>query len=306
MKFYFILQYRRTIRLLDELGIHPFIASTLVVIAFVGLSKFLFIKTAMAGWIYLLVTISVLLNLGKKERNDQLKAIFNKTDYLLIRGLENGLLVLPFLLYLCYEGTYLLALALFPISVGLATSINLPRMQTTIPTPFKKFPFEFIVGFRKLAWFIFLIYLLAGKAVQVGNYNLGIFSLVVLFFLCMNFYAKPEDEYYCWIFSMRPKEFLFKKMITGLVCATALTLPILLAIMVFFPSNLWIIIAAQLLGYTYLISMILAKYSAFPGMLNIAHGIFYGISILFPPLLVIIIPIFYIQAKRRLTTILGW
>lgn len=306
MNFYFILQYRRAIRFLKELGLHPLVALIFVVLTFVGISKFLFYKTDMASWIYCFLTISVLLNLGTKKRNDQLKTIFSKKDYLLIRMLENGLLLFPFLLYLCYEQAFLLALLLLPVSLVMAAFTNLPQIQKTIPTPFKKFPFEFIIGFRKTVWFIFLVYLVAGKAWQIGNYNLGIFSLAVLFFTSMSFYSKPEEEYYCWIFSMGPGAFLVRKIKDGLLAVSILTFPMLIATVLFFPENIWITFAVQLLGYIYLLSMILAKYSAFPGVLNVAHGIFYGISILFPPLLIVIIPIFYIQAKRRLTTILGW
>jgi len=50
-------------------------------------------------------------------------------------------------LYLCYEQVFLLALILIPVSTGLAVLTNLPEIQKTIPTPFKKNPFEFIVGF---------------------------------------------------------------------------------------------------------------------------------------------------------------
>ncbi len=306
MKFYFRLQYRRTIRLLDELGLHAVIALVLAVTAFLGLSKFLFIKTELAEWVYWGMTIFFLTNLGKEKRNDQLKAIFNKRDYLKVRIWENGFLLLPFFFYLCWEQAFILALSLIPVSCVLAILTNLPQIQTTIPTPFKKFPFEFIIGFRKTFWFIFLVYLLSFKALQVGNFNLGIFALAVLFFLSMSYYSKPEDEYYCWIFLMNPEAFLIKKIISGWICLSILTLPMFIGIIVLFPENIWITIAAQLLGYIYLSSMVLAKYSGFPKGLNIAHGIFYGISILFPPLLIIIIPIFYIQAKRRLVTILGW
>ncbi len=306
MKFYFILQYRRMIRFLKELGLHPMIALVLIIIAFLGLSTYLFYKTEMAYLVYDLLMISILLRLGNQERNDSLKAIFGKSDYLRIRMLENGCLCFPFFLYLGYKQLYLPALLLVPIAIGLALIANLPKLQTTIPTPFKRIPFESIIGFRKSAWFLFLIYLLSGKALQVDNYNLGIFSLVVLFFIHMDFYSKPEEKYYCWIFAMGPTAYLGRKIKDGLIASSILTLPVFLAIIICFLGNYWITIAAQLLGYTYLISMILAKYSAFPGRLNIVHSIFYAVSILFPPLLIIIIPIFYIQAKRRLTNILGW
>ena len=306
MKFYFTLQYKRTIRLLKELGIHPLLGLFLCVIAFIGGSKFLFYKTETASWIYCFLIVGILLSLGNKEHNDQLKPIFNKKDFLVIRILENGLFLIPFIIYLCYEKAFLFALGLIPISLGLAFFTNLPTFQRTIPTPFRKFPFEFIVGFRRTVFFIFLVYLLAVKAIEVNNYNLSIFSLVVLFFTSMGFYSKPEEEYYCWIFAMGPKEFLLKKIRDGLISSSIMTLPLFIGLLGFYPDKIWITIVIQILGCIYLSSMILAKYSAFPGGLNIVHGIFYATSIIFPPLLIIIIPFFFIQAKRRLTLILGW
>ena len=306
MKYYFTLQYRRTIRLLEALGIQPLLAGFLCLVAFIGGSKFLFYKTETANWIYCFLTLGTLLSLGNKERNDPLKSIFNKQEYLGIRILENGLVTIPFIIYLCYEKAFFFALGLIPISIGLALFTNLPKIKRTIPTPFRKFPFEFIVGFRKTALFVFLVYLLAIKAIEVDNYNLGIFSLAILFFTSMSFYSKPEEEYYCWIFAMGPKDFLLKKVKDGLICSSILMLPLFIGLIGFYPDKIWITIAIQFLGYIYIISMILAKYSSFPGGMNIVHGIFYGTSIIFPPLLMVIIPIFYIQAKRRLTTILGW
>lgn len=306
MKFYFRLQYQRTIRYLEELGIHPMVVLVLTAIIFSALSFYLFYKTEMAHWIYSLLGVSFLLNSGKQERNDLLKSIFRKSDYLRIRMIENILVIFPFCLLLCYQNFFLLALALLPVSLGLVVFNNLPKIQTTIPTPFKRIPFEFIIGFRRSFGFIILAYLLAGKAVQVGNYNLGIFSLMVLFFISMGFYSRPEKEFYCWIFAMGPAAFLRKKIKDGLIAISMLTLPVLITFMLCFPDKYWITIAVYTLGYVYLVSMILAKYSAFPGELTIIHGILYALSILFPPMLMIIIPIFYVQAKRRLTTILGW
>jgi hypothetical protein len=59
-----------------------------------------------------------------------------------------------------------------------------------------------------------------------------------------------------------------------------------------------------LLGYVYLVTIILAKYSGYPNEMNLLQGILIGISLLFPPILIGIIPFFYLQSIKRLNDIL--
>lgn len=305
MGFYFTLQYRRISRQLEAAGIHPVLGLLLLAVGFLGLSKYLFYKTEFAPWIFTLIALSTLLRLGSPDRNDQLRLVFGKLDYYRVRFLENSLAALPFVGFLLFERQFIFAIGLLPVALLLAMVKNQPALNIRLPTPFWKYPFEFIVGFRNTWWLIALSYFLCAQAIHVGNFNLGLFSLALCFLLGMSFYSKPERTYFVWIFAFDGPGFLRHKAITGLICVSILSAPVLIALYMAFPDKALVTTAVQAIGYCYLFSMVVAKYSAFPKEMNVPQGLLYGLSLWFPPMLLLVVPIFYIQSKRRLTSILG-
>lgn len=305
MKYYFKLQSRRLKRWLKNAGINPFLGLILGAALFTILSKFLFYKTEYAKWIYLFITISFILQCSEPKRNNTLRSIFQTKDYFALRIVENLLLTLPFLGYLLYEKEFVTGLTLLPISIGMAFFRKKWLINSTIPTPFKKHPFEFIVGFRKTFLFIFGAYFIIFKAIEVNNYNLGLFGLVLIFIISMFYFQKPEPKYYVWIYSYQTKEFLKQKIITSIICISILSFLGLGAILIAFSSKWLSTLFVYLGGHIVLSSMILAKYSAFPNEINIPQGILYGLSLLFPPMLLITMWIFYSQSKKRIKPILG-
>ena len=304
MKYYFTLQFIRLKRWFEETGIIPLLGIIIAIVMFVLLSKYLFFKTEFAKWIYPLLALSTILKLGEKRRNDQLKIIFNRTNRLKIRILENTIIALPFLFYLLYEQQYIFVIGLLILSILLALFDIDKKLNRVIPTPFRKFPFENIVGFRKSFLLIGMVYFLIFKAIQVGNYNLGIVSFGALFFILMSFYSKPEQNYFVWIFADKAIAFLKRKLVNAIICAIILTTPALLGLFVFFPDRFITSMVISLIGAVFLISMIFAKYSAYPNEMNLPQGILYALSLWFPPMLIIVILIFYKQSKKNLEPIL--
>lgn len=304
MKYYFVLQYRRLERRIRELGLPPVIGVILAVLFFAAGSKYLFIKTSFAGWIYALLGLLVLSALGEGKRNDLLRSVFLQKDYLVIRILENVLAILGFVSYLVYEGYYYIALGLFVLSIIIAGLHVQYRITTVVPTPFRKYPFEYIAGFRRMLWLVILAYFLLAKSIQVDNFNLGLFALALLFFNGMSYYAQPEDEYFVWIYSTDSRGFLRQKLLTALLCASLLSAPLMIALSVAYWANIWIILGVQLLGCIFLLAMILAKYSAYPGEINLAQAFLFGLSLWFPPMLLIVIPIFYKRSITQLKALL--
>ncbi|MCB0664046.1 MAG: hypothetical protein KDC24_14970, partial [Saprospiraceae bacterium] len=65
------------------------------------------------------------------------------------------------------------------------------------------------------------------------------------------------------------------------------------------------ILGLQALGYLYLGTLILGRYAGYPKEMGIPQALLLGFSVWFPPMLVIIIPIFYKQAVKRLQLILA-
>ncbi len=304
MKYYFSLQFKRFLRWLADSGVPAFIALPFLIIAFLAASKWLFIQTAFSSWIYAIVAMFVLLPLSDQLRNAQLKMLFSNGQLWQLRIIENIILVAPFVAYLCFEQQFLPAAGLVPVAALLTRLPTNVRYAKVFPSPFRKFPFEFSVGFRKTAWVLGTAYLLMIPAILVVNYNLGVFALIMIFLTGMSYYLKPESQTYVWIYACSVQNFLLRKMATALICISILSLPMLLIMLMAFPDFRLITLAVQLLGYIFMISVVLAKYSAYPNEMSIPQGILYGVSLTFPLLFLLVIPLFYYKATRKLKPLL--
>lgn len=304
MQFYFTLQIRRLSRWLTAIGLHPILGMVIGIILFVGLSMLLFYKTEFAVWIYIFVSTLLLYHLANAKRIFLPKIIFDKKEFISLRLIENSLLAAPFIGYLLYEKQYLPILILGCVTPVLSFFTNKPYWNKTIPTPFKRLPFEFTLGFRKTFWLIFFAYILIYQSLRVDNYYLGLFGLGQLFLTSMSYFPKPEPHHFVWIYTYRAVDFLKKKFLISALCMFMISVFALLGMIIGFPQNWLITIAVYALGFIFIGSVIVAKYSAYPQEMNIAQAILYALSILFPPLMLITIWIFYSKSKKRLKPIL--
>ncbi len=291
-------------RKIIEFGLHPNLAYLLMIVLFIALSFMLFLKTAFANYIYLAIALSSLTALSEGFRTDFLKSIFSDKEYLKIRCLENTIIAIPFAVFLMFKSEWLFAF-IVPIAAASLALFNFKnQLNYTIPTPFSKFPFEFIVGFRNTYYLFLGSYFLTIMSIQVGNFNLGIFAMLFVFAVCLSFYAKPEEEYFVWIFSKTPKSFMFSKIVFALVCSTILILPILISLLIFFSSNWWILLIVLCAGYLYLVTIVLAKYAAYPREINVPQAIIITLGVSLPPLLLGIMPFFYKKSIKQLNLVL--
>ncbi|MBK9016330.1 MAG: ABC transporter permease [Saprospiraceae bacterium] len=291
-------------RHISDFGLNPAVGIALLPILFLGLSYYLFAKTEFAEYLYVFLCASLLSNLSEAGRNDFIKTCFSDKDYRRIRVLENVILVIPFVAFLLFKGCIISTTILLLLAGILAFMTFGNKFNYTIPTPFYRRPFEFIVGFRKTFWLVLIAYIMAYMGIVVGNFNLGLFSLMLVFFNCMYFYAYPENAYYVWIFKASPKRFLVDKIKTALLFSTILSLPIMIGHLFFYTDKFNIILGLQCLGYMYLLAAVLAKYSAFPAEVSLPQAFLFAFGIVFPPALLAIIPYFYIQSIKSLKEIL--
>ena len=304
MKYYFLLQYTRLTRWLQYIGVHPIVGLIVSVVGFVALSIGLFYKTEFAGWIYLSIAISLLLKLSHKQRNDFLNNVFISSEYKVIRLVENGMLSLPFLFFLVFQGEWTIVLVLI-LSTILLSFYTVNRLfNGTIPTPFKKLSFEFIVGFRKTFWMIGIAYFLIIKGLQVDNYYLGLFGLALVFLTSLSYYQKPEDPFFVRIHSLSPKEFLWNKYLAAIGCTSILSIVGMVMLLVGFSADWVTTLMIYLIGSLLLGAMILTKYSGYPREIGIPQGFLFSLSVIFPPMLLITIWLFYSQSTKRLNTYL--
>lgn len=291
-------------RSMRDFGLIPIVGYLISAAAFTGLSVYLFDKTTLAAYLFILVAISFIYALSQTRRNDFLKSCFSTKTFYLIRFTENTILAIPFFIVLIFRHCFLSATALIFIS-GLLVFFDVEnKFRFSLPTPFYKQPFEFVVGFRNAFYVFFFAYFLTFMAVSVGNFNLGIFALILIFLICFTFYTNPENEFYVWIFSLSPQRFLFQKMKIAILFTTTLILPVVASLSLVFPENTSTVFAFLGMGYLFLLTVILAKYSAFPKRMNLPQGFLLAFSLWFPPLLLGVIPYFYLQSVKKLKEIL--
>ena len=304
MNAYFQLQFKMLNRRMIDFGLPLLLGYTLIPLLFILLSNHLFEITEYASYIYGLITISWVLKLSEPRRNNFLKHTFNKDKHKKLRIFENIIYSLPFTFFLLYKNQFVFSLILNLVVtlvalLSFSTNFNIP-----IPTPFGKKPFEFTVGFRKTFYIFPIAYFLTYISVSVGNFNLGIFSILLIGITCFSYYSKMENQYFVWNYNLSPKEFLVEKMKTSLINFSFLCLPIIVTLCISFFNQIDILIVFILLCYAYLTAIIFAKYSYFPNEMDMSQGILIAISFMFPPILLIFIPLFYFQSIKKLNAFL--
>lgn len=304
MKSYFSLQWILLIRKLNDLGFNPLISFVLAAAFFIGISELLFYKTHLAPFILIGIALMISIQSNHKAKAEFVQITFGDASARMIRLLENLLIALPFTISLLIHGAYWQLGLLLGLMLAFSYITFSFTYQTVFPTPFRKHPFEFIIGFRKTILIIFAAYGLTIIALVVNNFQLGIFSYLVLFMICISFYGKPEEPFFVWIHAQKPKEFIFKKIKTATVYSSLLISIPVLTLLVFYPFDAWIILLFVLIGFVFLWTSILAKYASFPEEINITYSFLIIICAPVPILLLFLMPFFYKKAIHSLKELL--
>jgi len=304
MKDYFHLQFLITNRKIKETGTNLILGYLLGLGAFILISAYLFQKTEFAKYIVVLTCLGLLSKLSENNRTDFLIATFGDRLKNKIRILENGMVSIPFVTVLLYQNALLEAALLCAIAILFAVFSFKTNVNFTLPTPFSKRPFEFLVGFRKTFYLFPLAYLLTVIAIQVGNFNLGIFSMLLIFGTVLSYYPKPEQAYYVWVHAYTPKKFLLHKIATATQYTSILVAPVLVGLLIFYPNEFHIVLLFFLIGLLFVWTIILAKYSAYPNEMNLPEGMLLAFSVYFPPMLLVMIPFFYKKSIHKLKMLL--
>jgi hypothetical protein len=304
MKEYLKLQFKMLNRKMIDFGLPILIGYTFLPLIFILGSNYLFRKTAFANYLFGLLAVLVVSKLSEPNRNNFLKSIFSKKKYRILRILENIIYCMPFTLFLIYKKQFIFSL-LLNLAVIITALFNFgTTLNITIPTPFSKKPFEFTVGFRKTFYMFPIAYFLTYISISVGNFNLGVFSILFMALICFSYYSEIENEYFIWNFKQSSKEFLLDKTKTCLTYFTLLTVPSIISLSISFYNEIAILMILFILCYAYLLTIILGKYSAFPNNMRLPQGILILMSFAFPPILFVVIPLFYSQSIKKLNTIL--
>ena len=300
---YFILQYKMLNRRFRDAGFHPLVSWLLLAAGFIGFSIFLFYKTEFAEPIYLACALALTGRLAEHRRNDFLKMCFGN-HWKPIRILENLFVVLPFIIFLLLRQNSIAAGSLAILAPLFALAIFRATPNLVLPTPFSRQPFEFAAGFRNTWYLCLAAYALSVIAVIVNNFNLAVFSILLVFAIPLSYYVKPEPEYYVWNFSVSARQFLVKKIKTAFLYSAILALPVGLLPGILFPENIPALALIYIVGWAFLVFTIVSKYAAYPDEMSLFQAVLFGLCISFPPLLLLLIPYLFVKSERRLAGLL--
>lgn len=287
-------------RRFNDAGFEPRVALALFALGFVLLSNYLFSKTVAAPYFYVLFAALLLLNLSEFRRNDFLKTHFSQLDLVRIRQLENGIVALPFFLYLFITFHIVSAFLVIGIAFSMTFFVNRPRFHVTLPTPFSRKPYEFTVGFRATWVMIVAALVLEVIAIAVSNAQLGIAAMMSVIVLTINFYKTPEEPYYVWNFNRTPFQFLMYKITYAWRHVSVLVLPFVILNGFFFWEQIGFILLFLGMGFLVQLLIVLAKYADYPNEIGLITTLLILVSIFFPLLLLFTIPFFFIQGMQRL------
>ena len=304
MNYYFRLQFRRINRRWMEFGLHPAIGNVLMILLFFIFSILLFQKTDFALYIYIGIALYFLINTSDRKKLNTINEVFTKREQIYIRLVENLIISAPFIGFLIFKTEYIFALSLCVLSLAMVFIVSGTFSFFKRHTIFSKHPFEFTAGLRVSLIFTVFIYLLCIIAIQVGNYNLGAFSIALICLQVMGFYIKAEHQIFLWIFKFNPIQFLVYKSKWAIAYSLLLCIPIIILLTIYFPSKFGTTILILLIGLLDIVMIIMAKYSTYPKEANIAMALLITLTLVFPPLLLFCLPYFYFRSLKQLNPIL--
>jgi len=304
MIIYFQLQYKRLFRILKDFGINPYLGVILGTVGFILLSNLLFNKITYFNYYYGILALIMIMQLGKTHRNDFLKNIYTAKNYLKLRLFENLLIVLPFTFILLIKGFYVCALGTMCGSLLFSFYNNMGQSNFIIPSPFSKRPFEFTIGFRKYYGLLIILYIIVAISISVGNFNLGIFAYLGILLICMSFYSNAEPLFYVWVHSQTPNIFLKNKIKTAILYSFFIGLPVAVLLIIYFPLKTPIILIVGICGFLYITLSVVAKYVNYPKQITLLHGFAISSGMIFPPILLVLIPYFFLKSAKKLNVYL--
>ena len=285
MSYYFNLQWQIIKRKLKQFGINPILAIGIGLSLFLLLTYLLYQRTDFAPYLLSILALLTSKAMDSSEKFEFLGLQFSKRDIRYIRLIEHQAIALPFLVVLLVTGQYLLSFILL-IAVTLYAQVRFKGLHFNgLPSPYKRFPFEFTIGFRKNILFLLLAYAIGITGCVVGNYNIAIFGMMILSFIMMNYYGLPEARIIIWEDIRSSKALLHYKLVVGLRYFVLTILPLFAGILFFYPaywhySLLWLLILTS-----YFLFFILMKYYAYPDMMSLPHTIYFIACIIIPPLM---------------------
>ncbi len=297
-----LLRFSRHIR---AFGLSPWVIWIGMPLCFVLLHQFLYVREPeFAPFIWTAIALVAILQLNGRDHISFLRQFLAPGAFKTIRLAESILVALPFVALSLLKGQIILAGAVVVVGVGASLAPITLNLQMTIPSPFSKYPFEFTTGFRRWVLLILMAYILGLVALTVDNFNLALFSLLSLGLIALGFYSGTEPIHYLWIHRFSASAFLWFKMRVAVRDFSLLAIPVIVILLSMDLTQWWLVLLTLMICLLLLLMCLLGKYAYYPAVIPIVPGLAIGFCVLFPPLVLVILPFFYRRAQQNCSKIL--
>jgi hypothetical protein len=290
---------------MNDFGLPPFLGVPMLVFLFYVASNYIIGNFSKGEYIYLFLGFFLLIHLDDLHKVNFLKTCFKGFHFYIIKSIENSIYTFPFAIICFINGKYLTGFIFILMGILFSFFTLKKSIQLTIPTPFGKHPFEFTSGFRKQILVFLFAYLFLFISSRVDNFNLIVFSLLIVLLNCSLFYLKPEPKYFIWIYNTSSEEFLKKKIKVLVFNLIILLLPHITFTVCFYTDKLFLLFIFQILWSLNVILMLLIKYASYPSDTNLTQIIILFMSFTFPPFTLFFIYIYYKKSIKNLNQILN-
>ena len=257
---FFIIRLKQVLRAAKELGLFR-------IIFLVGLSGFfafgLFLQTAeTASSFYVAGVLLMIITLIQVKRADKQFAKIHFSNYKLVFFIEYLSMLLPLFIGLVYHSQWIPLIAVITLTLSIVNA-DYKQKQNSLNTFIQKLIpsdcFEWKSGVRKNLILQAILFTLGfGTSFFIGTVPVVIFVLGII---QLGFYEKSEPIQMILVYEMGTNKFLLHKIKMQSALFAILTIPLILAFLVFFPGKWYIPVAEVFLFLTLHIYIIFTKYA---------------------------------------------
>lgn len=293
---------------------HPTIGLPLIAGIFIFISAMVYYKAPYPAWIYTFIALSSITEVQHTKTNSFLAQTVNTKMLFRIKLTENLLILLPFVIVMCYyQSWWQITVALPLVVLYSASNKKLPRPKVkALPVPFRGHSYEANFGFRSMfpAYVLYVLLLVVGSLVQ------NVYVLLAPFFIQLLFiqlsFSEVEDPQYIWMHRMSANAFLKDKFVTLLRNYAIVFTPFLVAGLIAYTNEWSLLLLCFIVGLVSVTGAMLIKYLLYPAqfIIQVTQLMFFGGAVgglAMPQMLAVcIVFIVYavVRARKKLKTIL--
>jgi len=297
----------QTFRLFKDLGIIRFLVLISIVVLLLIYIFGLINRPEFAYFVAISAVMMVFILDSKRTDKLFLKGLFEKSQLIFIA--EYLIITLPISILLLIDKQFLSLIFLYLglITVSIST-IKIKIKETTLNNRLIKWipsnAFEIIGGLRSHFYPLLLVNIL-GIAFSFWAFSAPI-AITINTLIWSSFYQKCEPRNWIIASELPANRFLIDKIKKSILIFISFQLPLIASFVCFNHNYFLILLIILTLSILYLVLAILLKYALFESnRINSAHQIVMGIVLFTLPILLIMLPIYYLMSEHKLNKLLN-